>query len=656
MTTASSDGLAVRWRPALRATSLAALDAILSVVLVTSAAGTLAAWSNGYLQSGLWHLPVLETADRAGQILLPAMMLSAWTSAVAGFLRTRGARTALAAPAVGLLSVGAALAGWAFLARLHGSSHGPTGAVEPLVAGCARFGVAGWTAVGVVVSALAVSRARGTLPSSSGRLRRRAAAGAGGILAVFAAAVGVVHLAVGGSPARPNVLLIVLDTVSAGHMAPFGYRRVTTPEVDALSGRGMRFSRAFAPAPWTLPSHASIFTGFASVRHGATQENLLLDLRFDTLAELLRDAGYETFAAVGNPVVGHATQLDQGFGELVETWRYGIAARHGRSGRHPDVEALASFLDRRSRGTPFLAFLNFNDAHAPYRPSAGDAAKFLPPDVELDRANGIDQSWRRYYAGLSRLSREDFDRLNDLYDAELARVSRGVGDAVSELSARGLLEKTVVIVTADHGENIGDHGHLDHVFTLYDTLLHVPLVMFGPGVPRGVTVERPVTLTALFTTILAAAGVGQPSRPDVEDLRRAAEAPRAETPLVAEYYFPRQALSLFEPAERAAGSGRLAPYLRRLRAVRTLRWKFIWSSNGRHELYDAVSDPAETADLAADRPDTVREMIALLNTGLSRLAGRRFSIDDEPPPEGVRGFVVPDRPTRDRLKSLGYIR
>jgi len=470
-------------------------------------------------------------------------------------------------------------------------------------------------------------------------------------LVTFVGAQGGLHLARTRLPARQakSVLLVVLDTVAARHLASGGYTRDTMPELEALAARGVRFPNAYSAAPWTVPSHASMFTGLAPIAHGATQEHVQLAATLPTLADILRSEGFRTFAAAGNTVVGPFSQLDQGFAQFLPTWRRDVvAATHG--GQHPNNVVFARFLAGVPHGERFFAFVNYIDAHSPYTPP--------PPH---DRSYGayprrvVDASWQHYYTGKSALGSLDFQELADRYDGELEKLSGDLAALIGELERSGRLADTLVIVTSDHGENLGDHQHLDHVFNLYDSVLHVPLLLLGSDVPMGVADARPTTSVDVFATVLAAAGIDATRyRSEGQNLLVPAK-PRGE--LTHEYYFPNQALSAIDPADLATAHGRLARHLRRLRALRAADgWKLIWSSDGRHELYDLAVDPDEHVNRAPSEPARVAEMTRRLEARLAEQAGKPFRFADEAAPEHSAGFEGLDEETRRNLESLGYVK
>lgn len=465
------------------------------------------------------------------------------------------------------------------------------------------------------------------------------------------------------SPNQRNVVLIVLDTVSARHLRSRGAARDPMPELEALMRSGRSFPNAYSVAPWTLPSHASMFTGLDPMRHGATQESMVLDPRHHTLAEVLRNEGFHTFAAVGNPIVSSYTGLEQGFSSFLPTWSKEVQSAFSVPGEHVNNVAALRFLDGLESDAPFFLFLNYIEAHLPYEPPEALRENFLPDGVDGREAMSIDQDWTAYYAGLNRLTPHDFEVLNALYDAELALVSRAVGDLLDDLRERGVLENTTVILTSDHGENIGDHGHMDHAFNLYDSLLHVPFLVLGADVPEAEVDPSPATSIDVFPTLLHAAQSSHRAavshgRDLLADWGDEGEAPEE---WISHYFFPSQALSMFPPEQWQAADEdhreRLSRFLRRLHSLRTREWKLIWSSDGRHELFDLAEDLLETKNVAEAHPVVLGEMIQRLRDRLSALRGAEVPLEIDPHLNlGVRGFEDLDPETAAMLRSLGYVR
>jgi arylsulfatase A-like enzyme len=457
-----------------------------------------------------------------------------------------------------------------------------------------------------------------------------------------------------------NVLLIVLDTVRADRLSCYGYPRATTPQIDAVAARGVRFERCFANASWTLPSHASIFTGMYSVGHRATQETLTLGPGPATLAEVLSDAGYQTFGASTNGVVSVASGLARGFDRFIETFRSEYKQSiHDEAGHYNNI-AFRRFLAGSDRDRPFFVFLNYIAAHLPYAPPEPHRSRFVRDGAapeRVSRAMGLRMS--DFYMDRS-VDDQDLALLSDLYDGEINFLDRWVLDLLDILHRDGRLEETLVVITSDHGENIGDHGQFAHVFSIYNTLLHVPLIVLFPGQARAGEVRTDTAqLLDLFPTILAECDVSFQGRPEGRALF-APGAERDEGPAMAEYYYPRQVLSTFEEDSLLAHFERFAPFMRRLRAIQNDKMKLVWGSDGGRELYRVATDPGERTDLLLAEPDhpAARELEAQLDFLVETHQGDTPL--DPTPPVGwkVAGFDerIDDPELLERLRSLGYVK
>ena len=628
------------------------LDALAVCLLAAVVLGLGEAIRQEYAQAGLVHQILYGISDRARQFVLPVLALFGVAALVTGLgsrLRRRGRGPFLAGVAGALVLLATLFPFRRALAR--GAVAVVPELLAPTMADLYRVvnddGPLSWAVIAVAALALAWRR----LAASRSSLRPPAVAAVLLLLLVGGAMLErrVHHRR---HPGRRNIVLVVLDTVGASHLAGYGYHRETAPEIERLAAGGMLFANSFAVAPWTLPSHASMFTGLLPIQHHATQENLLLDHRLHTLAELLREDGYRTMAVVNNPVISTAANMDQGFEAWFPMWHHVLETGFGRGARHATNRVVEEMLDSLESGDRFFLFLNYVEAHAPYEPPAAFRDRFRRDDGRPD----LDPWWHRYYTGLSKLSAEDFAVLNDLYDGELAYLSDTIGDLVKLLESRGMLDDTLIILTSDHGENLGDHGHLDHVFNVYDTLLRVPLILLGPGVPRGRD-DAPTSSVDIFHTALGAAEVEPEQFSAGGEGRNLLDGagPEDRPPLVAEYYTPHQTLSVVRNSLDEAARLRMAPYLRRLRAVRHDGWKLIWGSDGSRELYHVAEDPEEQLDRASSDPERVLEMTAMLEQRLRELSDADFRLDTEPPPEEIEGYTNVDAETLERLRALGYV-
>jgi arylsulfatase A-like enzyme len=303
------------------------------------------------------------------------------------------------------------------------------------------------------------------------------------------------------SSARPNLLVLVVDTLSARRMSLHGYARPTTPELDEFASAGTVFLSAVAPSSWTLPSVASLLTGLAPNTHGVLGDSrsYLMD-GLQTWPERLREAGIEGAAFVANPLMARANHFDQGFG----SW---VAADDAPA---CDLnERLLAWVDGQPPDRRWFAYVHYMDPHAPYGAPDGLRERFTGDYVERRKFGGFLPN------ALQRGDLEPFDaaareHIGSLYDGELAYFDTCFGVLRHELQRRGLLERTVVVLTSDHGEELFEHGQLGHGYALHEQMLGVPLVMVGPGVPSGERRSEPVGTARLAPTLLALAGLAPP--------------------------------------------------------------------------------------------------------------------------------------------------
>jgi arylsulfatase A-like enzyme len=460
------------------------------------------------------------------------------------------------------------------------------------------------------------------------------------------AALGIVLLSGCGRSGRPNVFLVVIDTARADRFSFDGYARRTSPQIADLASEGAIYEQAYTPAPWTLPAHASLFTGLFPSSHGADSGHLKLDEDFRTLAEAFHDAGYRTLAYVANPWVGRQYGLGQGFDTYEEIWKEDRGPREDAGAGELNAR-VERFLEWRSgnevaREQPFFLFLNYIEPHLPYNPPEPQRSLFLSPGADRSAVERLRHFKHpdelRYVLGLGGLAPGDLSILSSLYDGEIAYVDERVGDLARFLRARGLLDETVLVVTSDHGEAIGDHGFLDHKLNVFEELLRIPLVVRYPASVRaGQRVREPVMLQDLFPTLLGLARIpvqggsagGPGPRESVvlpgiaglaSDAVRATPGSGSGGPVLAsEFARPIQFLENIQQRFPEATIGR---WDRALVAYRRGSEKLHWASDGRHQLFDLAGDPGETIDLAARHPDRVAALAAEVESWLRRPSAR----------------------------------
>lgn len=290
----------------------------------------------------------------------------------------------------------------------------------------------------------------------------------------------------GATPAPPDILLVVVDTLRADHVGIYGSERPTTPNIDALAREGSHYRRAFAQSSWTLPSMTSLLTGLLPHQHrvGRDPDDAKrfgrLAPEVPTLAERLEQVGYARGAIVNNTFLAPEFGLSRGFDE----YDYRGATKWKVRSAEETVDAALAWTDAQER--PWFLLVHFMEPHLFYDPPASVRGLFTgdgPAPVEVPF--GTNESIARIAAGEMLLDAAARDYVEKLYDEEIVYVDRAIGRLVAGLRARPRWDDTVVIVTADHGEEFFDHGGFEHGHTLYGELVRIPLVVRGPGLDRG---------------------------------------------------------------------------------------------------------------------------------------------------------------------------
>ena len=422
----------------------------------------------------------------------------------------------------------------------------------------------------------------------------------------------------------PNILFIVMDTVRADHLSSYGYGRRTTPNIDRISREGVLFSNAFSAAPWTLPSHASMFTGLYPSQHQADHGHYELHESFPTLAELLGEAGYQTVGFSENASVGRFSRLARGFGEFHETWRRPLIVRvsakvaiwvfHYKDRLEYAERSIGIFerwvSNNNHGGKPFFAFLNFMAAHGPRYARPGFGSGNWTKE-SLARIEPVNLNPARYYLPQFKLNQQELGIMVDLYDSNISYLDSQIGDLISYLEKAGILDETILILTSDHGENFGEHGLFEHQFCLYNTLLHVPLILRYPALWEPKRIERRVSTVLLFNTVLALAGTSGRGGSENAPMDVLAQL-QGQDFIVAEYS---SGIGELKDMLGAEGRGSDFSFLdKNLKCVIEGDYKFIWSSNGKHELYRMKEDFGEVEDLVEKAPDRLRALDQLLKS------------------------------------------
>jgi arylsulfatase A-like enzyme len=465
-------------------------------------------------------------------------------------------------------------------------------------------------------------------------------------------------------PGAPDVVLMVLDTVRARNVSTYGYARPTAPEFDALAREGALFLDATSPSTWSLPSHASLFTGRYPSSHGAHGEHQYLDARFPTLAQELARNGYETFCFTSNAWISDGLGLTRGFDFQDASWKSGggpglgfsfihrLLDRLGLQARDKGGAVVADHFEAWARARPAegvrpaFVFLNFIEAHFPYHQLPHDYLwRFTERGYGDLRSISVDLVAQQF-GGEGRPVEAVGEPARAMYDGGVAYTSRLLDRVVSALRARGTLDRTVLVVLADHGEILGERaGFFGHGPSLYQESVGVPLfVRYPPRIPAGARVEAPVSTLGVFATILDLAGLAQLPTLQVGSLAPLATGTAGASggPILSELQRTRE-ITAERPDVQMSGA-------QRYRLFREGSLKLVERTGGPPLLYDLAADPGETRDLAAERPADAARMLARL--GEVRASLDLPAIDGAMDGEGERPEL--DEATREQLRALGY--
>ncbi len=510
---------------------------------------------------------------------------------------------------------------------------------------------------------------------------------------------------------RPDIILLILDTQRADRLSCYGYPSETSPHLDQLAADATRFRCAVSPANWTVPAHASLFTGVYPSLHDTLHASSVLPSTLPTLAERLRDSGYFTAAFCNNPLVGvvnnglrrgfldffnysglmtsrpnHVgaqsnwldrsrqrfkrgvaemitamqdifarsdTLLDFSFSPLmVPLWQTALSFKGNTARSLNDAARMHIQRSGVARDQPIFSFINLMETHTPYHPARAFVEKFAP-HVLRDRAS--QRYLRRFNSDVfgwlaplaSKLTEKEQRTLDEMYCAEVAQEDRLVGEFLDKMRASKRLDQTLLIVTADHGEHLGEKQFIGHGLSLYNELIHVPLIVRDPDgdFPRGSTVEPFVSTRRLFHTMLTAGATASAEEERLTLAQSAASDPDQGV-VFAEGIPAQNTLRLLE---------RRTPHLIRerdcdlvRRAVLSGQHKLIKTGENKRELFAILDDPYEETNLSHVLPEQVEALEEHLEAFVSRTTRTAQ-------PETVQAPGYDDPQVRRRLHDLGYL-
>ena len=508
---------------------------------------------------------------------------------------------------------------------------------------------------------------------------------------------------------RPDILFLVLDTQRVDRLSAYGYEQITSPNLDALAADATLFRHGVSTAQWTIPSHTSMFTGQYPAVHRTQQSYSRIPAGLPTLAELLRENGYYTAAFCNNPLVGVVDNgLRRGFFSFLN-YSGLLTNRPNQAGAHPHImgryrqffkrnlsnllhrmqdsfarsdallefaftpimvpvwqtalsfkgntakslnDAAKLFVDRKqaSKGQPVFGFVNLMGTHMPFHPNREQIERFAVDILGdksaqryLQRFNSDVLGWLTPVSDT--LDERHRELISNMYDAEVATQDEHLGEFFDKMRSSGALDNTLVLIVADHGEHLGDKGFIGHTVSLYNELIHVPLIIRDPGdeLPHGV-IDEPVSTRRLFHTALAAAGLADDVQQtysllgfrdaDPDHGTVFAEAITAQNVRNIMKKHKPELIDVYHVDERR-------------RAVYRSPYKLILTGEVKQELYNYVDDPHEAHDLSGEMPDMVQEMAGLISDYELQSAAMGIATG------GRAGANDPQ--LSQRLRALGYL-
>lgn len=510
-------------------------------------------------------------------------------------------------------------------------------------------------------------------PLAATRLGRAARAAALVVLVASAAGAGLAGLAGCGGDPPLTIVLVSLDTTRPDHLSAYGYDRETTPTLARLAREGTRFTHARSTTSWTLPSHMSLFTGLPPALHDVVIDFQSLDLGHRTLGQIFKQAGFQTAGVFSAPYVhgkyGFARGMDYYERATTEPMLFDLppAAQKEQIGLREEIghrEVTSQLVTDRAlnllellHGPRRLFFLHYFDAHYDYLAPKPITARFIDPNYQGPITG------RNVLSVVETLGEHppaaDVAQLEGYYDAELAWIDSNLARLLARQEARGELDRTLVVVVADHGEAFFEHGRYGHRFDLHDEVLRVPLLVWAPGrVPAGRVIEDDVSLIDVLPTLMDYAGIPPESSLDGRSLKPLIDGGRLPPrPVTA-------ALSFFPPPPP------LGHYLKQdaliEQGLKLVRHEQIpWDPSPetqrkidspptpgtqQFDVYDLVADPGELHDLAETGDPRVEAMKQAFEAEQQRLSGRRAAFRAL-----GSGGPITDMSLFDILRQNGYL-
>jgi len=471
---------------------------------------------------------------------------------------------------------------------------------------------------------------------------------------------------------RPNILIFVMDTQSVRNMTPYGFDKETTPNLQTIASEGTVYENHFVTAAWTVPSFASLFTGKYQSGHGAGASFNFLSREIPTLAELLSRTGFQTVAlaevsAASSGWVSHdETDLCRGFEEFIPIFRHGEEINAGSearpifkyaegedSGSTRAIRLVKEWFEKRyDPEKPFFMMIRCTDPHLTVWAPQPFRGRFLPEGVSDHEALEVNQDVYLQCMGLvpdrpgGYMNERDWEILKGLYDGETACLDHRMGLLFDYLTAKQILDDTLLIITGDHGDLLDRDGFLGHEpLALFDDLLHTPLIVRCPGVvPEATRVSHLVQICDWFPTILDLLELEETTIRG--EMQGVSLIPTWSNEPVREYIIAEHQPLLLEAEWFVENDMDYRSWMQSLKALRTLDWKYIWCSDGNDMIFDIRTDPGETNNLIS----TERSRASAMR---KKLEGFLLSIEQRDYGDKLARHYTP---YIRNLKTWGYFR
>lgn len=481
---------------------------------------------------------------------------------------------------------------------------------------------------------------------------------------------------------KPHILLITIDSLRADHLSTYGYARETSPNIDIFSSEATAYENAFSAANWTGASLASVLTGLYPTVHGYTNRRYYLDADVPSVASILKNNGYFTTCFSNNMYLSSKTGLSRGFDQFFYQGKPEMSAADSSNGRqgesvsrkikeampmrarslakdvldnfHRDVvltrddgacateSAFFEWLNHYDSENPFFAYIHYQEPHSIYFPPRPYRKRFFSGSW-LEESKYLKFDHIGFFAGHVQFTPEQVKHYVELYDGEIAYLDWRLGRLFQFLRDKKIMDQTLVIITSDHGENMGEHNYFWHAFCLYDPLIRIPFIVRYPEwFEKDVRKNQLVQTVDIVPTILDGLGIEWNYKNDRQGMSflngTSREAALTET------FNPEMMIDRWLNRRKDLRKQELEQYIRDLRTIQTQDEKLVWTSDGWHEFYDLHKDRGESENLYDSADPRVRKMEQDLHEWVGSF--RPHVADDTQP-----GF---DKSTWMKMKDLGY--